>query len=274
MKTEKTPEGENLLELAEKATAELEREPGTIGPWNDIADRATSALDAVAALMSARIFPSTVSPCGADCVADFGLYSEMIPRVKFGEGLAQLHRRCQQAHPALAELLRSPHVLDRVRLAAESTASVYAEDPAVFAEAAVQRYQVAIAQNLIGVDEFEPFATAVAVNIPALRARLINALTRHSEHARVELERVVREDQEAAERIAAGRRSMLENFFRQHASVVFRAADTATPQVTGSDVLNWLATATPADIEKYAEWREQYEQRVRADFDRIQSVAS
>lgn len=149
-------------------------------PWGAADALAAQALGELATRAALVCFPTEVTPAGADVVADFTFSTANARKQNFAEGLVALHHRAMRTYPALAALLRGPAVRDQVAEVGN-----------------VAEYEAAIAAQLVGVPEFEPWAGILAQEVPALMARLTAAREHHQAHAAAEIERAAREQAEA-----------------------------------------------------------------------------
>lgn len=204
--TEETPL-EGAGRAAESAVQAFEALP--LGAaFGDPSAAALWAVEKVKAAARAVVFPHV--PVTADLAAAFDFSTFAFERLRYGDQLAELHRRALEGDdPGLARLLRSRQVCDRVGVEAD-TASRGSE------VAAVDAYERAIAEQLLGRDGFAAAAFLVTT-VPALEARVRACLDRHTAHVADALEQQRREDARVADGLAAAERAAraeLVAFFR------------------------------------------------------------
>lgn len=120
----------------------------------------------------------------ADTVSTFVFYEETWPQSRYWECAADLHDRCFDVDPEMASLLRSAALEDRIAAAAAAHSAVLARDKNQYAEEVLERYRARIAGQLLGVDAFEPFASVLAKQVPALTARIDAVHQRHAAAAK------------------------------------------------------------------------------------------
>jgi hypothetical protein len=160
----------------------------------------------IAALETAAhpaLFPRFVNAT-ADTLALLDFHEGGWLRPHYAESAAELHRACLDEAPQLAAMLRSAVVIDRL-------VDCHPERPD-----AEDLYRRAIAEQLVGRDDFEPYASVIAVDVPALHKRIEVCRQRHDAHQHAEFDRVRRARQEEADAIAAEtqrRRDEVARFF-------------------------------------------------------------
>ncbi len=170
-----------LVEAAEAAVAEFEG--AVVGnPWKEISAAASKAVARLSEYAAALMFPSAPVPVGADVAADFELHTKETLRAEYGKELAQLHLCALDINSALATFLRSAVVCRRVRMMGAGMAGTYNRPGAELATEALQQYQQAIAAQLHDRDELEPLSRIVAVDLPALEARITAVTEPHETH--------------------------------------------------------------------------------------------
>jgi hypothetical protein len=214
---------ESLQLQATRAIEAFEKiQPGQ--PYAKAHDAAFEAVLAFADPARAALFPGFTLPDARICaLVEFA--EGQWNRTRYVEELAELHANLIGSDVD-ASFLRSRLVLDRVRAAAKSLSGDPAEAEAR-ADEHERRYVVALLQQLVGFEGYEPFATDLAVTVPALEARIAAAVERHEEHRRVVLARIDAEQRAAADANALAlkaRRDAMIAFFQSRGSVpvIFR----------------------------------------------------
>jgi hypothetical protein len=151
---------------------------------------AEAAIAADRATAEAELFPRDIRPVTADTLAQYQWLTGRLGASGYVERMADLHSRAMASHPELAQLLRSPDVLDDIGAAAAALARDADRDRA--------RYQLAIARQVAGVPGHELVAAAITLLAAEVLAnRLAAARARHEEHERVSAERAEAERREA-----------------------------------------------------------------------------
>jgi hypothetical protein len=171
-------------------------------PYASLADAAGAAVGALAAGARTALFPAIV-PMTADSVTAFTFHEESFTRSGYASHAANLHQQCLAVMPSLASFLRSGPVCARVAAAAVASAPAVSGTQADVAARAVEGYQRTIAGQLVGIPEFEPAASILAVTGPALQARIETCRARHEAHVKAELDRIEGEKNIAAEVVKA-----------------------------------------------------------------------
>lgn len=193
---------------AAERVAEIERLPLGDPSAPALMTEAAQAIAAERIAAELRCFPPDLTPVSADAIAAYTMLTERIgsTAVRYGERLADLHRRAVTSHPELAALCRSPEAIDDVAAAAGSLAvpehhrETHATAAARAGAAATARYRLDIASHLAAAPgDALGDAARVLLDCPTLAGRLDAARARHEEHVRLDRERLAAEQQAAAQ---------------------------------------------------------------------------
>ena len=168
---------------------------------------ASAALSELKARARQDVFPPAIGPVAPAVLAAFDFLEGDADPSAYGDFLADVHALSLDSYPDLSALIRSVAVVRRLQNVARSRAVTAGRPADDVATATLDRFHRTIASHLEGRPEFEPAATMIAVDIPALEARLEAARARHEAHARSEVERLTREKAEADQAVADAERA-------------------------------------------------------------------
>lgn len=192
-------------------------------PWAAADAEASRAIAEVTARARECMFPSEIRLVDPEVFAAFEFLEADTPAPEYAGCLADVHARSLETFPELAAFIRSSAVGRRVQRVGAALATRAGRRDDV-GETYVIQLQRSIAPQLVGLAEFEPAATILAVDVPAMETRLDAARHRHEEHTRSEVERLEAERVAADEALAAvdrERRSALSSFFAARAARTF-----------------------------------------------------
>src|SRR5262245_48347366 len=166
--------------------------------------RVTDLLDALKGEAGAALFPLTVVPVSADVVTLFEFFVSDFRIIEFVDDLTELHALSLKSHPELARFIRGGAVtVHRARAAAAAAARFGRTDVDTFAIEQYEQFERQIAEQLVGLPEFEPNASLLATELTPLYAQLKADVARRQAHERAEQERLEAERRLAEEIIAA-----------------------------------------------------------------------
>ncbi len=227
------------LNLARVALPAFEASP--LGePWAAFDAEAARAVADVKARAREALFPSEIRPVDPEVFAAFEFLEEDADLSSYVSHLADVHARAVSTYPELAAFVRSPAVLARVRRVAASLAQRQMRTSEDVGRELVEALSKAVAGQLAGTEEFEPAATVLATDVPAMEARLDAARARHEQYARAEIERIEAEKAEADEALAAEERRLRDDLIQ------FFGARGSRPFSVGARIFSGLGIAAIA----------------------------
>lgn len=170
-----------MTATAESLVLSLEAE-GT--PSAESIAAARAAVAAELAAIEAKVFPTNIPPVSADAIKAYEFHTGRLSLARFGDGMADLHRRSLDEHPELALMLRTadPALADVAAAAARPGASGAGS-------AAVRAYQrqvtIALVEDCDAPSDARTFLATIA-----LEDRLAAVEARAEQHAAAEAGRV------------------------------------------------------------------------------------
>jgi hypothetical protein len=124
----------------------LPRRGSALGTFLDDGANQVTTTDPAGA--EARLFPTSITPTGADAISAYAWLTQRLAPHGYGDALAALHARSIATHPELAAIFRSPEAVEDVGVAAMQAAASTGTPRDVAAAEARERYKRAIAKQL------------------------------------------------------------------------------------------------------------------------------